>query len=62
MLRDLGKATSLATIEAHLKQERLEPVRLPGADNTFGVREAVSDLIDEGEAEDTINRKIRLTR
>jgi hypothetical protein len=52
---------SLAMIEAYLTRDRIEQTQRPGVENTFDVREAVSDLVDEGIAEYTIGRQIRLT-
>jgi hypothetical protein len=53
---------SLAMIEACLTRDRIAQTQSPGVENTFDVREAVSNLIDDGKAEYTIGRQIRLTR
>ncbi len=49
---------SLSMIEAYLNKESLDQGGRPGIQNTFDVRDAVAELIEDGEAAFTVGRKI----
>jgi hypothetical protein len=62
ILKRQGKALSLPEIEFYLKEERLrrgEPIDA-GAEDTFDVRDAVSDMVNAREAEYLTGRDVRL--
>jgi hypothetical protein len=62
ILEGTDSPMSLAMIEACLTRDRVAKTNRPGVENTFDVREAVSNLIDDGQAEYTVGRQIRLTK
>ncbi len=62
ILLESSAPMSLSTIEAYLNHRSLMQRGIPGIENTFDVRDAVSELVEEGEAQFTIGRKIHLLK